>query len=442
MTVPLDELIRNAGVVGAGGAGFPTHIKVQARVDTVLVNGASCEPLLMSDVILMEHEAESMLHGLTKVLDHTGATHGIVCVKGKHRRAIEVLDRAVTVDKRLTVFELADFYPAGDEHVLVNEVLGRTVPEAGLPLQVGALVVNVESLINIDRAVAGLPVTQRCLTIAGAVQTPLVLRVPIGTPVSDIIALAGGTTINSYRIVDGGPMMGRVLLDADQPVTKTTSGILVLPEDHNVVRAKIMDPEKLRRFTQTVCCQCTMCTDLCPRYLLGHSLHPHKLMRGFGARLLTGEIAREALLCSECGICEKYACPMLISPREINIQIKRELRAEGIRWLPDNAPIQPRPLRKERSVPTRRLLERLDLTAYGRHPVHDTRVFNPSRVTLLLQQHIGAPAVAMVASGAFVRTGDLVGNIPEEALGARIHASIDGQVTTVTTTAVTIESRN
>lgn len=442
MPAALDELIRKAGVVGAGGAGFPTHVKVQAKVDTVLVNGASCEPLLASDIVLMEHEAASMLHGLVRVLDHTGAARGIVCVKGKHRGAVAELRRAVAVDDRLTFFELGDFYPAGDEHVLVNEVLGRTVPEAGLPLQVGVLVANVESLCNIDRAAAGLPVTHRFLTVAGEVRTPLVLRVPVGTPVGDIIALAGGATVRAFRIIDGGPMMGRVLADSDQPVTKTTSGILVLPDDHNVVRAKVMDPEKLRRFTQTVCCQCTMCTDLCPRYLLGHSLHPHKLMRGFGTQLLTGEIAREALLCSECGICEKYACPMLLSPREINAQIKQELRAKGIRWQPGNAPMQLRALRQERKIPTSRLLERLGLAAYHSHPAYDTREVRPSRVILRLQQHIGAPAVPVVARGEIVTTGDLIGDIPGQALGARIHASIDGRVTSVTETAITIESTN
>lgn len=438
----VDELIRKAGVVGAGGAGFPAHVKVQAKVDTVLVNGAACEPLLASDVVLMEHEAASMLQGLVRVLDHTGAARGIVCVKGKHQGAVAELHRAITVDDRLTVFELGDFYPAGDEHVLVNEVLGRTVPEAGLPPQVGVLVANVESLYNIDRAAAGLPVTHRFLTVAGEVRTPLVLRVPVGTPVSDVIALAGGATVDAFRIIDGGPMMGRVLADGDQPVTKTTSGILVLPEDHNVVRAKVMDPEKLRRLTRTVCCQCTMCTDLCPRSLLGHSLHPHKLMRGFGTRLLTGEIAREALLCSECGICEKYACPMLLSPREINAQIKQELRAQGVRWQPGNAPIRLRALRQERKIPTSRLVERLGLTAYRRHPAYDTRDVAPSRVILLLQQHIGAPAVPVVAGGTMVRAGELIGDIPGQALGARLHASIGGRVSSVTETAITIESIN
>lgn len=439
MTAALDELIKMAGVVGAGGAGFPTHIKVAAKVDTVLVNGASCEPLLMSDIVLMEEQGASMLRGLCRVLDHCRADRGIVCLKGKHRQAVAAMEQATAGDPRLSVHVLGDFYPMGDEHILVNEVLGRTVPEAGLPLQVGALVTNVESLINIDRAVAGLPVTHRYLTVAGAVANPSVMRVPVGSLVSEVIAWAGGTTIADYRIVDGGPMMGRVLADAGQPVTKTTSGILVLPADHNVVRAKVMDPEKLRRFTQTVCCQCTMCTDLCPRYLLGHSLHPHKLMRGFGNKLLSGEIAREALLCSECGICEKFACPMLISPREINVQIKQELRAKGIRWQSSSEPLVQRALRQERNIPTGRLIERLDLGAYHHPPSHDQRDFNPKRVMLLLQQHIGAAAIPVVTVGSQVKVGDLVGEIPDQAMGARIHASICGRVSAVSATAIIIE---
>ncbi len=441
MTATLAEKIRAAGVVGAGGAGFPTHVKVQAKVDTVLVNGASCEPLLMSDPLLMERETASMLRGLSLVMDSTGAGRGFFCLKGKHARAMAQVRLALAElgDSRLAVFELEDFYPAGDEHVLVHEVLGRTVPEAGLPLQVGVVVSNVESLVNIARAADGLPVTHRYLTVAGEIRTPSVLKVPVGSPVDEVLAWVGGPVIERFRVVDGGPMMGRVLPDTGRPVTKTTSGLLVLPEDHNVVRAKIMDPEKLRRLTQTVCCQCSQCTELCPRNLLGHALHPHKLMRGFGASLLSGETAKEALLCSECGICEKFACPMMISPREINIQIKQQLREQGVRWEPRETPLQPRGVRKERAVPTGRLMERLDVARYHGHPAFDERTFLPSRVILLLRQHIGAPAVPVVAVGDRVQTGDLIGEIPEKALGARVHASIDGVVASVTADSVIIE---
>lgn len=432
MNAQIVEKIRNAGVVGAGGAGFPTHVKVNASVDTVLVNGASCEPLLMSDPWLLEAEIETMIRGLHAVLDCTGAAKGIICLKGKHKKAMDATVRAVARDTsgRLAVFELRDFYPAGDEQVLVHEVLGRTVPEAGIPLQVGVVVSNVETLCNVARAMDDAPLTDRYVTVTGEVKTHMVVKVPVGTLVADLLAFAGGPTISDYKVVDGGPMMGRVLPDTHQPVTKTTSGLIVLPPDHTVVARKIMDPARVRRITNTICCQCSQCTDLCPRNLLGHRLHPHRLMRVLEGDVTANPAAREALLCSECGICEKFACPMLVSPREVNAQIKQALMKEGIRWQASgDAPVV-HPFRSTRYVPTKRLMQRLDVVKYDSHPGL-VEGFVPSVVEIALKQHIGAPAICVVSVGDKVRKGDLLGEIPEKALGARVHASIDGIVTSI-----------
>ncbi|MCP4216622.1 MAG: electron transport complex protein RnfC, partial [bacterium] len=353
------EKVKLAGVVGAGGAGFPTHVKIDASVDTVLVNGASCEPLLMSDPYLLTHEIDRVIEGLNAVLDCTGAKKGIVCLKGKHGEAMKAVRERVAKDTtgRLSMFELQDFYPAGDEHVLVKEVMGRTVPEAGIPLQVGAVVSNVESLLNVANAVNDLPLTDRYVTVTGEIKNDMVVRVPVGSLVSDVLDFAGGSLISTFKVVDGGPMMGRVLPDLNQPVTKTTSGLIVLSPDHNVVERKIMNPERVRRITQTVCCQCSHCTDLCPRALLGHKLNPHKLMRVFESGTPAWEsIRKEALLCSECGICEKFACPMIVSPREVNAMIKKELMAEGVRWEGSSQELTNHPFRESRYIPTKRLI--------------------------------------------------------------------------------------
>lgn len=436
------DRIREAGVVGAGGAGLPTHVKADAAVDTVLVNGASCEPLLMSDPYIMEHEVDTMIRGLEAVMDCTGAQKGVICLKGKHAKAMDSVRAAVARDPqgRLAAFELGDFYPAGDEQVLVHEALGRTVPERGLPLQVGAVVSNVETLYNVARALDGHPVTDRFLTVAGEVRHPMVVKVPVGTPVSDVIAFAGGATIAEYRVVDGGPMMGKVIPDvASAVVTKTTSGLLVLAPDHNVVVRKVMDPARVRQITNTVCCQCSRCTDLCPRHLLGHALHPNKLMRVFAGQDLASDIAKEALLCSECGLCEKFACPMLVSPREVNAQIKKELMKAGIKWTSSGKPLEASPFREERRVPTARLIQRLDLVDYDTHPGY-VGEFVPARVRIPLRQHIGAPAVCVVSEGMTVKRGDLIGEIPEKAMGARVHASIDGVVESVADGMITIKA--
>lgn len=438
---PILDKIREAGVVGAGGAGLPTHVKADATVESVLVNGASCEPLLMSDPYLMEKEIDTVTRGLEAMMECTGAQKGIVCLKGKHASAMHSVRERVSRDNggRLSAFELGDFYPAGDEHVLVHEVLGKTVPERGIPLQIGAVVSNVESLFNIALAMEGKPVTHRYLTVAGEIKHPAVLKVPVGATVADVLEFAGGPVISDYKVVDGGPMMGRVLPDTQQPVTKTTSGLLVLPPSHTVVAGKTMPPERLRRISNTICCQCSQCTDLCPRMLLGHTLHPHKLMRVLGTDELNSAVAREALLCCECGICEKFACPMQVSPREVNAQIKKTLMQAGIRWESDGREPVTHPFRESRYVPTKRLMQRLDITHYDTHPGYGGE-YTPSVVNIPLRQHIGAPAVTVVSVGDKVKTGDLIGEIPDKAMGARVHASIDGEVRAVENGVITIKA--
>ena len=434
------DAIRAAGVVGAGGAGLPTHIKADARVDTVLVNGASCEPLLASDPFLLETAIDTVVKGLTALMECTGASRGVICLKGKHGKAMQAAREAAAKDAaRLSVFELADFYPAGDEHVLVHEVLGRTVPERGIPLQVGAVVSNVETLYNTALAVEGLPVTHRWLTVTGEVARPGVLRVPIGTPVADALAFAGGATIAEFAVVDGGPMMGRVLSGTDQPVTKTTSGLIVLPPGHTVIARKVMDPERVRRITASICCQCSQCADLCPRNLLGHALHPNRLMRIPASQWTSTPAAREALLCSECGICEKFACPMCVSPREVNAQIKKALTEAGIRWEGPARPLAANPFRAGRAIPTKRLVQRLGLARYDvRHGAIGE--FTPARAVIPLRQHLGSPADCLVSPGDRVRTGDVVGEIPAGAMAARVHASMDGIVESVENGMITVRA--
>jgi len=429
------EKVRKAGIVGAGGAGFPTHVKLAAKVDRVLANGASCEPLLMSDPYLMEHEPEGVLRGLQLAMSATGARQGTVCLKGKHHAAVEAIRKWVGKGpfKDMDVFELDDFYPAGDEQVLVYELTRRVVPEGGIPLQVGAVVSNVETLFNVARAVDGNePVTERRLTVTGDVARRLIMKVPIGLPIGEVISLAGGATVEPFKVVVGGPMMGQVVSDLGTPVDKTTSGILVLPPDHNVVIGKSTDPARVRHLTKVVCCQCTRCTDLCPRYLLGHSLKPHAIMRQLGASPeAASEVMKDALICSECGICEKYACPMMISPREVNAQLKRELLQKGAKRTLKPQDYRPSAFRDARKIPTSRLMERLRVKQYDEHPPVYSEKINPKEVLIPLKQHMGTPAVAAVKQGDRVKQGDLLGEIADQALGARVHASIDGVVVSV-----------
>ncbi len=435
------EKVRAAGVVGAGGAGFPTHIKLEADVERVLGNGASCEPLLTSDLFLMENESEDILSGLSMVMQSTGASRGTVCVKEKHFEALGALKKTISKHKikDIDIFGLGDFYPAGDEMVLVYEVMNRVVPEGGFPLQVGVVVNNVESLLNIARAVKiDKPVTERYLTVAGEVQKNLVIKVPVGISVGEVINLAGGATISDFKVIVGGPMMGQVVTDLSTSVDKTTSGVIVLPSNHNIVAGKTNDPERIRRITRLFCCQCSRCTDLCPRTLLGHSLESHKIMRqlGVGSQLVSEALLEDALICSECGICEKFACPMMISPREVNAQIKREMMEKGVDRSPKKVDYQPSAFRDVRKIPTKRLMERLQVSRYDRHPEIFMGKIEVKKATIPLKQHIGAPAIPVVKTGDRVDKGDLIGEIPDKTLGARVHASISGVVESVGTNVV------
>jgi len=429
------DKVRAAGVVGAGGAGFPTHVKLQFEVQQVLGNGASCEPLLASDPYLMENQPGPVLDGLLTLMDGTGSEKGTICLKSKHADAVAVLKNKVSDNGyagRINVFELDDFYPAGDEFILVNEVLGKIVPEGGIPLNVLAVVSNVESLLNISRAMAGLPVTDRYLTVCGEVNQPLICRVPIGTPANVAIDLAGGPKIPDFRVVMGGPMMGKVLHTGTEPITKTSSGIIVLHPDHNVVRDKSRSLDQMRFIGKSACTQCSRCTDLCPRYLIGHDLKPHRIMRHLAYTPgMTGEILEDALICSECGVCEKFACPMMLSPREINAAVKQKLLKDGIKREPRSDAYRVSPFNETRKIPIKRLMERLEVARYDIHPPFWQDDIQLRQVVIPLQQHLGKPAEPVVQEGARVQKGDLIGEIPQGALGARIHASIDGTVTAV-----------
>ncbi|UCH20280.1 MAG: 4Fe-4S dicluster domain-containing protein [Deltaproteobacteria bacterium] len=444
MSEDIVDKVRAAGVVGAGGAGFPTHIKLQFEVERVLGNGASCEPLLMSDPYLVEHQTDLILDGLSTVMDCTNAGIGTICIKSKHHRAIETLKSKITGNgyaSDIDIFELEDYYPAGDEFILVNEVLGKIVPEGDIPLSVRAVVSNVETLLNISRAMAGHPVTDRYLTVCGEVHNPIICKVPIGTPSDVVIQLAGSPSLSEYTLVMGGPMMGKVLSSGAEPVIKTTSGIIVLPPYHNVIRDKQKELERMRFIAKAACTQCSRCTDLCPRNLIGHSLEPHKIMRHLAYTPgMTGEVLEDALICSECGVCEKFACPMMLSPREINSVLKQKLLKEGIKREPKRETYNVSPFFDTRKVPIKRLMERLEVTKYDVHPEFYSGEFQVKEVKILLKQHLGEPAEPMVRVGDHVKKGDAIGEIPKGALGARIHASIDGTVKSVDENQIVIVS--
>ena len=431
----LVEQVRRAGVVGAGGAGFPAHVKVGAQAEYVIANGAECEPLMHKDAELMALHAAKIIAGVEAIMDAIGASKGIIGVKGKHEDVVEIFTRLLE-SNRIDLHILGDFYPTGDEFVLVYETTGRLIPPGGIPLDVGVVVQYVETLYNIDLAREDIPVTQKFLTVAGAVGQPLTCMVPVGVRFREIIELAGGALADDYALLVGGAMMGRLTRDTDECVTKTTGGLIVLPGDHTLIQRKERPEAAMHQIGKSACDQCSYCTELCPRYLLGYAIEPHKVMRS-----LVFTIAGEGFwnkwgaLCCECSLCTLYACPEDLYPREACQRAKQELRTRNTNnstpIYPEMSEVKAHPMYESRRIPLPQLVRRLGLTAYDLPtPFHDIAV-SPSRVRLPLKQHTGAPAQPVVRVGDRVNTGDLVAEIPEDQLGARIHASIDGTIRTI-----------
>ena len=430
------ERVRAAGVVGAGGAGFPAHVKLQAQVDTFLVNAAECEPMLKVDQQLMAVQAERLIHGVQYAMTATGASSGIIALKEKYQEAINALTPLLPAGIRLHI--LPDVYPAGDEVLTIWMATGRRVPPAALPVSVGVVVNNVQTVLNIARAVEQqYPVTRRTLTVNGAVASPITLTVPIGMSLRDVLALAGGATVDDPGFINGGPMMGGLITSLDTPVSKTTGGLLVLPKSHALIQRRMQDERTVLSVAKTVCEQCRLCTDLCPRHLIGHELSPHLLVRAVNyQQAATPQLLLTALTCSECNVCESVACPVRISPMRINRMLKRELRALNHRY---EGPLNPEDeMAKYRLIPVKRLITKLGLSDwYHDAPLAETD-YSTDKTTLLLRQHIGASAIPCVEQGECVVRGQCVADVPSGALGAPVHASIDGIVSEITEQSITV----
>jgi Na+-translocating ferredoxin:NAD+ oxidoreductase RnfC subunit len=429
------DRIEENGVVGAGGGGFPTAVKLRTEVPLVIVNGAECEPLLHKDKELLQHEVVPLLRGLAVAMERVGAREGIIAVKDKYEDVMRGLRPQLPRSVRL--FPLTDTYPAGDEFILVHDVTGRIIPPGGLPRDVGALVMNVETLVNVGR---DRPVTHKYFTVGGAVKEPVTLHAPVGTSLGEAIAAAGGATVPDYAILVGGVMMATLAKSATDPVTKTTGGIIVLPRTHPLVGRHGAGWPAIERIGRSACDQCRFCTDLCPRYLLGHPIEPHRAMQALGFTGLKDRMIAGTLYCCECNLCSLYSCPEDLDPKSVCVQAKPVARERQLVFKGRPEDVTPHPLAKHRRVPTRRLASRLALTSFRNvGPLSETELA-PRRVVLPLRQHAGSPAGAVVRPGERVRAGDVVAAPAPGALGARIHASIDGTVGDVENGAVVIEA--
>ncbi len=291
--------IQNAGLVGLGGATFPTHVKLappqNKPIDTVILNGVECEPALTSDHRLMLEESDKIIAGLKLLIKVLNAKKGIIGIENNKPDAIKLLDEKAKDEANITVQPLEVKYPQGGEKQLIFACIGKEVPSGGLPMDVGVVVQNVATAAAVADAVnSKKPLLERVVTLAGnCVKNPGNYRVRIGTTVEKFIEMAGGLkeTCDPVKVIMGGPMMGFALFDINIPIIKGTSGVLVWDEDE----AKV--------YQETACIRCGRCIRACPMNLM-----PQQLKKLIDAKKWEQADQLGILDCMECGCCA-YTCP-------------------------------------------------------------------------------------------------------------------------------------
>jgi len=434
----LADKVKQAGVVGAGGGGFPTHVKMASKADTVIANGAECEPLLHKDAVVMEDQAAGLVRGMELAMEAVGAKTGVIGIKAKKKLAVEAVTAACK-GTALRVQLLGDYYPAGDEYDLVYEVTGRLIPPGGIPIQVGVVVNNVETFVNIAAAAEGKPVTHKWLTIAGAVRSPATLFVPIGTTYRDCLEAVGGLTTDDPVLCVGGLMMGQTTDDLDAPITKTATGVVILPRDHHVMERKLKPNQVQAKIGKSACDQCRYCTEYCPRFLLGYAVEPHQVMRSLAFTATGAEYWNQwAAMCCSCGLCTLFACPEELYPKEACDDSKAEMRRANVKWTGPTT-VKPHAMRDGRHVPIKTLTRKLNVHHYDLPAPFLTGGVEPRRLVLPLKQSAGTACQPKVKAGDKVTAGQVIAEPAANALGAMLHAPLAGKVLEVTPQQIILE---
>lgn len=434
----LKKIVQENGIVGAGGAGFPTYGKIDERANIIILNCAECEPLLKLHRQLLKKHAYEIMKTFQMLADTVKATEAVIGIKEEYQDTILTLQEYLGEFPNMRLQLLPSVYPMGDEVVLIYEATGRVIRPGGLPIEAGVAVFNVETIYNMFRAVEQkYPVIDKIVTVVGEVEHPISVRVPIGCSIQETVRFAGNMTTKNPVFLIGGPMMG-ALESGTAPITKTTNAILVLPEEHRLIQKKKSSNSLELKRAASICCQCEECTHLCPRNLLGHPINPSLFMRSAANQDFQDiNVFLDTFFCCGCGICELYACPQTLSPRTLIMEYKNGLRKAGIKMPQVTGTDKAKPSREYRKIPEKRLEARLGLTKYNiAAPLQDERA-SVSCVVEKLSQHIGSPAIAVVQEGQMVKAGDLIAKAAD-GLSVAIHASIAGKVTAVRQDAITI----
>ncbi len=433
----LKQVLRENGIVGAGGAGFPTYAKLDERAEIILMNCAECEPLLKLHRQLLEQRAEEILRTFDGMAQTVGAGEAVIGIKREYKAAVKAIERYIDRYPNMRVQLLDSAYPMGDEVVLIYEATGRVIRPGGLPIEEGVAVFNVETVYNVYRALEEqTPVIDKLVSVVGEVEHPITVRVPVGASIKDVVAHAGEIKVKDPAYLVGGPMMGN-LQDEMSVVTKTTNAVIVLDRSHTLIQRRNRNAAIDLKRAASSCCQCETCTSLCPRHALGHPIEPHKFMRSAANKdFQDTNVFLNTFFCSSCGLCENFSCPQGLAPRSLIADYKLGLRKAGVKVPANVVPAPVSKAREYRKAPEERLEARLGLSKYNVDaPLQEDGYWQEAdlihKVKIMLSQHIGVPAVPVVEKGASVKTGDCIAR-PADGLSVGIHASVDGTVQEVT----------
>ncbi len=433
------EKIFDAGIVGAGGAGFPTHVKLKGAIDTLIINNAECEPLLQVDKNLAKEYAEPLIKSLHQLMEALAIKKGVIGIKDKYVDVIEHLNAAAKNYPNIEIYPLPNVYPIGDEVILIEEITGIVVKKGEIPIQHHVMVTNTETLYNIyQKLFEDKNVTHTFVTVTGEVDAPGTYYVPIGTSVEYMVDTLGKRRNKNHKIIIGGPMTGSLTTIRDV-VKKNTKALIVLEENHSLILQ--MEDVNIKHLTRIMasCSQCRACTDMCPRHLMGHNVEPHKLMNAMANGVIdNSSVLETALGCVDCGVCELYACHHDLSPRKMMVMVKREFAKNGVRPSPTDC-TDMHPDRDYRRVPAGRLVMRLGLKKYDVPLPFYPESIPVGAVKIPLQQHIGQAAKPLVTIGQNVKENMRIAQAVEGGLSAHIHASISGRVNEVNDEYICIE---
>ena len=291
------DIVKEAGIVGLGGAGFPTHVKLSpkepGKIDYVIVNGAECEPYLTSDYRILMEEPETVVEGLKVMLRLFDNAKGIIGIENNKPEAIRKMEALVKDEPGIEVRTLLTKYPQGGERTLIYATTGRKINSSMLPADVGCIVDNVDTVAAIYRAVCKqTPLIRKIITVTGdAIANPKNFSVRLGTSYQELIEAAGGFKTEPEKVISGGPMMGQALFDLSIPVSKTSSALTCLTKD------------QVAELEPTACIRCGRCVSVCPGRVV-----PQKIMKAAERHDLDAFVKLNGMECCECGCCA-YICP-------------------------------------------------------------------------------------------------------------------------------------